>query len=139
MMLTCTDHTLRVLIADDHWATRQALRNLLGQFPEVASIDEAEDGARAVLLARHLVPDVVIMDLFMPVMSGLEATRRIKQELPDTTVIGFTFTNDAHLLWLMRQAGASQCLSKDTPSDRLSATIRKTLRSSARHCNPAIR
>lgn len=138
-MLTCVDHTVRILIVDDHWATRQALRNLLSQFPEVASIDEAEDGARALLLARHLSPDVVIMDLFMPVMSGLEATRRIKQELPGTTIIGFTFTTDAHLLWLMQQAGATHCLSKDMPSNQLSAAIQEALDTSVRHCVPAVR
>lgn len=82
-------HT-RVLIADDQRPTRRGLRALLAQFPNIDWVGEARDGGEAVALAATLAPDIVLMDARMPVMDGVEATRRIKSQQPQTKVIVLT-------------------------------------------------
>ena len=81
---------IRVLIADDHAVVRQGLRSFLGLDPELEVVGEAEDGAEAVRQAHALRPDVVLMDLLMPVMDGIAATGTIRRELPDTEVVALT-------------------------------------------------
>src|SRR5512139_2506093 len=86
--------TIRILIADDHSVVRQGLRMFLGLDPELEVVGEAEDGAQALHRARELRPDVVLMDMLMPVMDGVAATRAIRDELPDTEVIALTSVLD---------------------------------------------
>ncbi|PJF26409.1 MAG: DNA-binding response regulator, partial [Phototrophicales bacterium] len=74
---------IRILIADDHAVVRQGLRMFLSLDPDLDVIGEAVDGKQAVLMARQLSPDVVLMDLLMPGMNGIEATTAIRQEMPD--------------------------------------------------------
>ena len=81
---------IRILIVDDHSVVRQGLKMFLGLDPELEIVGEAADGAEAVKMAHELQPDVVLMDMLMPVMDGIEATRTIRQELPDTEVIALT-------------------------------------------------
>ena len=81
---------ISVLITDDHRVVRQGLRMVLDLEPELEVVGEAENGEEAVRLARRLEPDVVLMDLAMPVMDGVEATRAIRRELPDTQVVALT-------------------------------------------------
>ena len=83
---------IRVLIVDDHSMVRQGLRIFLEMDAELAIVGEAEDGATAVQLARRLRPDVVLMDLLMPIMDGVTATSAIRSSLPDTRVITLTST-----------------------------------------------
>src|SRR6187402_2265748 len=85
---------IRILIADDHSVVRQGLRMFLGLDPELEIIGEASDGAEAVKMAHALNPDVVLMDMLMPVMGGIEATQTIRRELPDTEVIALTSVLD---------------------------------------------
>src|SRR5512139_2442554 len=80
----------RVLIADDHSVVRQGLRMFLGSDPELEIVGEARDGAEAVRLAQQLTPNVVLMDLLMPVMDGIAATAAIRREVPDTEVVALT-------------------------------------------------
>src|SRR5262245_26606751 len=81
---------VRVLIADDHGVVRRGLRMFLEDDPELEIVGEARDGAEAVAQAQALKPDVVLMDLLMPVMDGIAATGVIRRELPDTEVIALT-------------------------------------------------
>ena len=114
----------RVLIADDHEVVRQGLRTFLSLDPELEVVGEAEDGAEAVRLAHRLRPDVVLMDLLMPEMDGITATRIIRQELPDTEVVALTSVlEDASVVEAMR-AGAIGYLLKDTKAQELRRAIR---------------
>lgn len=82
--------SIRVLIADDHSVVRQGLRMFLTLDPEFEVVGEAADGAEALRMARELLPDVVLMDLLMPVMDGIAATAAIRSTLPDTEVLALT-------------------------------------------------
>ena len=114
----------RVLIADDHEVVRLGLSTFLGLDPELDVVGEAGDGAEAVRLAHQLRPDVVLMDLLMPEMDGITATRIIRQELPDTEVLALTSVlEDASVVEAMR-AGAIGYLLKDTKAQELRRAIK---------------
>ena len=116
--------TIRILIADDHSVVRQGLRMFLGLDPALEVVGEAADGAEALRLARQLQPDVVLMDLLMPVMDGIAATSAIRHELPDTEVIALTSVlEDASVVGAVR-AGAIGYLLKDTDADALCQAIK---------------
>ncbi len=116
--------TIRIVIADDHSVVRQGLRMFLGLDPELEVVGEAADGAEALRLARQLRPDVVLMDLLMPVMDGITATAAIRSELPDTEVLALTSVlEDASVVGAVR-AGAIGYLLKDTQADALCQAIK---------------
>ena len=116
--------TICILIADDHSVVRQGLRMFLALDPELEVIGEAADGAEALRLARQLRPDVVLMDLLMPVMDGIAATAAIRHELPDTEVLALTSVlEDASVVGAVR-AGAIGYLLKDTQADALCQAIK---------------
>jgi two-component system, NarL family, response regulator LiaR len=115
---------IRVLIADDHGLVRQGLRMFLGSDPEFEIIGEARDGAEAVQMARQKRPDVVLMDLLMPVMDGVSATAAIRRELTDTEVVALTSVlEDASVVDAVR-AGAIGYLLKDTDAHELRRAIK---------------
>lgn len=115
---------IRVLIADDHSVVRQGLKMFLGLDPELTVVGEATDGAEAVRLAKELRPDVVVMDLLMPVMDGIAATKTIRQELPDIEVLALTSVlEDASVVGAVR-AGAIGYLLKDTEGAELRRAIK---------------
>ena len=115
---------IRVLLADDHRILRQGLVSLLAFEPDIEVVAEAADGREALELALKLSPDVVVMDVSMPIMDGVEATRRIAAELPGVRVIGLSLHESADMARAMRDAGAAAYLSKGGPADLLVATIR---------------
>ncbi|MGH9868079.1 MAG: response regulator [Candidatus Polarisedimenticolia bacterium] len=115
---------IRVLLADDHTIMRQGLRALLGSEPDLLTVAEASDGEQAVALARQLKPDVVVMDVSMPRINGIEATRRIKTDLPRAVVVGLSMYESEDMASAMRAAGASAYLSKDKASEALCGVIR---------------
>jgi two-component system, NarL family, response regulator LiaR len=116
--------TIRIVIADDHSVVRQGLRMFLGLDSELEVVGEAADGAEALRLARQLRPDVVLMDLLMPVMDGIAATAAIRGELPDTEVLALTSVlEDASVVGAVR-AGAIGYLLKDTQADALCMAIK---------------
>lgn len=115
---------IRVLITDDHGVVRQGLRMFLSLDPDIEVVGEAENGEEALGMARELHPDVVLMDLLMPVMNGMEATKAIRSEMPDVEVIALTSVlEDVSVTGAMR-AGAMGYLLKDTQAEELHRAIR---------------
>jgi len=115
---------IRILIADDHSVVRQGLRMFLGLDPELEVIGEARDGAEALLRAHELHPDVVLIDLLMPVMDGIVAIGAIRRELPDIEVIALTSVLDDSSVVGAVRAGAIGYLLKDTEADDLRRAIK---------------
>lgn len=109
--------TLRVLLVDDHKIVRQGIRALLAEEADIEVVGEAGNGREAVDLANQLVPDVIVMDMAMPVMAGDEATRQIKLHLPETRVVALSMFDDTRVADRMRRAGAAAYLLKTVPSE----------------------
>lgn len=115
--------TVRVLIVDDHGVVRQGLRMYLRLDPKIEVVGEAGDGREALRLARELHPDVVLMDLLMPVMDGRIATQAIRQELPDVEVVALTSVLDDASVGGAIRAGAIGYLLKTTDAEELRRAI----------------
>lgn len=115
---------IEVLIADDHGVVREGLRMFLGRDPELIVVGEASNGAEAIELARQLRPDVVLMDLLMPVMDGIAATAAIRTELPETEVIALTSVLESTAVVGAMKAGAIGYLLKDTQAPELRRAIK---------------
>jgi NarL family two-component system response regulator LiaR len=115
---------IRVLIVDDHSVVLEGLRMFLERDPELTVVGEAADGAEAVRLAQQLHPDIVLMDLLMPVMDGIEATSVIRKELPDTEIIALTSVLESTSVVGAVKAGAIGYLLKDTKAPELRKAIK---------------
>lgn len=115
---------IRILLADDHDVVREGLRMFLGRDPELEVVGEAADGAEAVQLARLLNPDIVLMDLLMPVLDGVAATAIIRKELPETEVIALTSVLESSTVVGAVKAGAIGYLLKDTQAAELRRMIK---------------
>lgn len=119
-----TPGSIKILIADDHPIVRQGLRLLLSTRPEFELVGEARNGREAVQLAAQSVPNVVILDLVMPEMDGMQAITAIKQIAPGVNILVLTsFTDDEKVLSAM-QAGVAGCMIKDSSPDELLEAIR---------------
>ena len=116
---------IRVLLADDHTIMRMGLATLLESEPDMSVVGEAENGQVVVRLARELKPDVVIMDLMMPVLSGAEATRLIREENPNVRIVVLTTFGSSAELALAVRNGASATLLKDTETADLVNVLRR--------------
>lgn len=115
---------LRVLLADDHKVVREGLAALLNEQEDIEVVGQATNGREAVDLARELKPDVVVMDVAMPLMEGDEATRQIKQDMPRTRVVGLSMYDETGVIDKMRRAGVECYMLKTAPSEELLAAIR---------------
>lgn len=115
---------IRILIADDHAVVRQGLKMFLNLDPDLEVVGEAVDGKQVVELARQLKPDIVLMDLLMPVMGGVEATMAIRREMRDVEVIALTSVLEDKSVVEAVRAGAIGYLLKDTESDELIRAIK---------------
>jgi two-component system, NarL family, response regulator LiaR len=116
--------TVRLLITDDHDAVRQGLRLYLKRDPEIEVVGEAADGEEAVQLARSLRPDVVLMDLLMPRMDGIEATEAIRTELPEVESVALTSVLEDGAVTGAIRAGAIGYLLKNTKAEELMRAIK---------------
>jgi NarL family two-component system response regulator LiaR len=122
---------ITILIVDDHAVVRHGARAFLDAQPDFTVVGDVSSGGEAVLLAADLVPDVVLMDLIMPEMDGVEATRRVKQRSPHSQVIVLTsFHDDEHIFPAIR-AGALSYLLKDIPLPELADAVRKAAQGEA--------
>jgi len=127
----------RILIADDHQIMRQGLRALLEAQPGLSVVGEAENGRKAVQLVREARPDVVIMDVMMPDMNGMEATRRIKSMHPEVQIVALSIHSDRRFVLQMFKAGATGYLLKDCAFEELTRAIR-TVTDGQAYLSPAI-
>jgi DNA-binding NarL/FixJ family response regulator len=116
--------SIKILLVDDHAIVRQGLRSLLEKEPDIEVVGEAEDGRKAIELTRELLPDVVVMDITMPNLNGVEAARLITQELPKVKVIALSMHSDRTFIVSMLKAGASGYILKECLSDELVEAIR---------------
>lgn len=122
---------IRVLLADDHTILRKGVRMLLDSQPDIEVIGEAKTGREAIAEARRLQPDIVIMDVSMPELNGIEGTRQICDELLNTKVIGLSMHKDAVYVREILRAGARGYLLKDSEDDDLLKAIRAVHRGEA--------
>jgi DNA-binding NarL/FixJ family response regulator len=122
---------IRVVIADDHGVVRGGLAQLLGTLDDVELVGAAANGTEAVAVCGEQHPDVVLMDLEMPEMDGIEATRRIKEAQPEVAVVILTSFSDRERILRALDAGAAGYLLKDAESDELARSIRAAARGDA--------
>jgi len=118
--------TIRVLLADDQALFREGLDTLLSIHKDIVVVGQASNGQEAVDLALKLRPDVILMDMQMPILNGIGATRRLKQSQPDCRVIMLTTFNDNETIFDALRAGAVGYLLKDVGSAQLADSIRRT-------------
>lgn len=128
---------IRILIADDHAVLREGMRNLLEREKDFEVVGEAGDGEEAVRLGSELEPDLVIMDIVMPKLSGIEATKLIKQASPSTAVLVLTAYNDIRYIIGLLEAGACGYLLKSARSNEIVGAIR-AVRSGESVLDPAV-
>ena len=117
-----------VLIADDHVLFREGMQLLIGRWNDFEVCGNASDGAQAIEMARELLPDILLMDIHMPVMDGIEATRRISCELPSVRIVMLTMSEQEEDLFNALKNGAQGYVLKDTPSKRLHDELRRMQR-----------
>ena len=118
------DERIRLMIADDHELFRRGLRMVLEDEDDIEVVDEAGDGEAAIELAREHAPDVVVMDVRMPGLTGIEATRRIKEEEPGTKILVLTISDEEDDLYEAIKAGANGYLLKEISIDEIAHAVR---------------
>jgi|SRR5689334_23176570 DNA-binding NarL/FixJ family response regulator len=119
-----TRHRCRVLLVDDHGPMREALRALLGSYEDVEVIAEARDGEEAIISVASCQPEIILMDINMPRMNGIEATAIIKKSRKEAAIIGLCMIHDTYAIEAFLKAGALAVVSKDRLDD-LHSTIRR--------------
>jgi DNA-binding NarL/FixJ family response regulator len=122
---------IKVLLADDHTVVRQGLRALLDAEEDIEVVGEAENGRQAIQLAKQTSPDVVVMDIAMPVLNGLEATRQLSRALPSAKVLILSSYSEDEYVQQTTEAGAAGYLIKQTAGNDLLKAIREANRGNA--------
>jgi DNA-binding NarL/FixJ family response regulator len=115
--------SIKVLLADDHTLFREGMRSLLDKEPDIEVVGQAETGRESIKLARELKPDIIVMDITMPDLNGIEATRRIKKTMPDTKVLCLSMHSDRRYVMDMFRAGVSGYILKNCAFKELSKAI----------------
>jgi two-component system response regulator NreC len=129
---------IKVLIADDHQIVRDGLRSLLEKEPDMEVVGEAEDGRTILKMLKELVPDVIIMDVAMPDLNGIEATRQINHEFAEVKVIALSMHDDRRFVINMLKSGASGYLLKDCAFRELARAIRLVVTANKIYLSPGI-
>jgi len=119
---------IRVIVVDDHTIVRDGICSLLSLTPDIEVIGEAANGREALEMLKKLMPDVVLMDIAMPIMGGLEATRRIIKEFPRIKVLALTQYDDREYVFPVIEAGACGFISKTAASSELASGVRSVYR-----------
>jgi DNA-binding NarL/FixJ family response regulator len=117
--------SIRILLADDHAIIRQGLRSLLEKESQIEVVGEAEDGRKALRLVRELTPDIIVMDITMPNLNGIDATRQIISRYPKVKVIALSIHSNKRFIADMLKAGASGYILKDCLFDELVQAIHR--------------
>src|SRR3954454_24697448 len=128
---------MKILLADDHTVVRQGLKALLAAEGDIEIVGEADNGRQAVQMAKKFLPDVIVMDIAMPVLNGLEATRQITRSLPSAKVLILSSYSDDEYVQQLTQAGAAGYLIKQTAATDLLKAIREAQRGNA-YFSPSI-
>jgi two-component system response regulator NreC len=118
---------IKIVLADDHKIVRDGLRTLLEHEPDMEVVAEAEDGRTTVKLARKLTPDLIIMDITMPDMNGIDATHDVMKDVPGVKVIALSMHSDRRFVTSMLEAGASGYLLKDCAFEELARAVRTVM------------
>ena len=129
---------IKILIVDDHQIFREGLRSMIEKKPGITVVGEAESGKTAINLARELRPDIIIMDIVMPEMNGIETTRHLAESLPQIKIIGLSMHDDVRFATEMLKAGASGFLLKDCAFEELVDAI-NTVRAENVYLSPKTR
>jgi two-component system response regulator DegU len=120
--------SIPMVLVEDHALVRQTLADVLDRQPDISIVAVASDGEQAIAAVEAYHPKVVVMDVNMPKLNGVQATKAVKQRFPDVRVIGLTVHDDQATRQAMLDAGASACLSKNGPVEALLETIRRQVR-----------
>ena len=134
--MTNTD-VIRILLADDHSVVRTGLRLIIGNEEDMTVVGEAEDGLQAIQKAHELRPDVIVMDMTMPGLGGLEAARQMKRDLPDTRILFLTIHDSEEYFFQAVQAGADGYVTKSSPAWEVLTAIR-TVHQGDCYLNPSV-
>ena len=119
--------TIKIIIADDHTMMREGLRSLIEKQPDMKTIAEADNGRKTLKLVQELKPDIVLMDVSMPDLNGIEATHQIKKEMPSIKVIALSMHSEKHFVSEMLKAGASGYLLKQCAFKELDLALRAVI------------
>ena len=119
---------IRVLIADDHALFRRGLEMVLKEEPGIELVGQASDGAEAVQMAGEVLPDVVLMDVRMPKITGIEAARQVKEVAPSAKIVMLTVSDEEEDLFEAIRAGTSGYLLKDIPLDEVAEAVRALIK-----------
>ncbi len=117
--------SIRILLADDHPILRQGLHSLFEKEPDIEIVGEAEDGRKTLELVRELIPDVIVMDISMPNLNGIDATHQIVHEFPKVKVVALSIHSNKVFVADMLRAGASGYVLKECPFNELLEAVRK--------------
>jgi len=128
---------IQILVAEDHQTVREGLVMLINREPDMEAVGEAADGLQAITRAKELRPQVIVMDLSMPGMSGLNATRKLKQLIPEIQVVALTRHKEGGYLQECLQAGATGYVLKQSPSEELVRAIRAVVHGKS-YLDPAV-
>jgi DNA-binding NarL/FixJ family response regulator len=122
-----TARPIRVLLVEDQFIVRKAFRAFLESYPDIEVVGEAEDGAEAIRMAPNLELTVIVMDIALPKMDGITATRLIKENHPDIIVIGLSVSLQNHEVLAMKKAGAFETVRKDKAADDLYQAMKRAI------------